>query len=247
MGVSPEPRRVPRTTEELDTSAVTWPVQLIAGGASVLKSQAACPFQAFATRRLRAKELDRAEWGLTAAERGKILHAILEQVWSEKTDPNWRLKTRDELVTASRTERLGAILEHHVDHALGAWRDPENAWMQAYLEAEKRRILDLLTQWFAVEARRPSFEVKACEQTLPDVEVGALRLKLRADRIDQLPDGGLLLLDYKTGEVATSAWRGTAAGRSAASLVCRLWKRRRSPRCALRADSSGQGGIRRSR
>ncbi len=212
LQVAPVPRRVPRTSEEIDTSSVTWPAELIAGGANVLKSQAACPFQAFATRRLRAKELDRAEWGLTAAEKGKLLHSVLEQVWSETTDRDWRLMTRDDLVTATRTDRLASILEHHVEQALNGWRDPENAWMQAYLEAEKRRMLELLTQWFEVEARRPAFEVKACEQTLPDVEVGALRLKLRVDRVDQLRNGGLLLLDYKTGEVATSAWKGARPG-----------------------------------
>ena len=36
---------------------------------------------------------------------------------------------------------------------------------------------------------------------------GGLRLKLRADRVDRV-DGGLVIIDYKTGRAETSQWRG---------------------------------------
>jgi ATP-dependent helicase/nuclease subunit B len=80
--------------------------------------------------------------------------------------------------------------------------------MQAYLRSEQSRVLSLLKQWFHREAARQPFRVVATEKKLPDVAVGSLKLRLRADRVDELPDGGRLLLDYKTGEVRVSQWNG---------------------------------------
>ena len=62
--------------------------------------------------------------------------------------------------------------------------------------------------WLALEAGRQPFTVESCEERLQDVHVGNLKLNLRADRIDQLPDGSRLLLDYKTGNVSTASWDG---------------------------------------
>jgi RecB family exonuclease len=47
--------------------------------------------------------------------------------------------------------------------------------------------------------------VIACEEKLNDVSVGGLKLKLRADRIDRV-GSGQLLIDYKSGEVSPRSW-----------------------------------------
>ena len=39
--------------------------------------------------------------------------------------------------------------------------------------------------------------------------LGGLRLKIRADRVDRLEDGELVILDYKTGECRPSDWDGS--------------------------------------
>ena len=187
-----------------DPTPLPWPRERAAGGADVLRSQAACPFQAFATRRLAAEPLDERSWGFTSAERGILLHKILERVYSQ------RFRSREDIVTATATNPLGAILDPHIDAVLAELvpAGPSSAWQDAYLAAEKRRLRARLAEWLACEAKRQPFDVEACEQSLRDVRLGDLRLHLRADRIDRLPDGSRLLIDYKTGSISPAAWRG---------------------------------------
>ncbi len=187
-----------------DSTPMPWPRERAAGGADVLRSQAACPFQAFATRRLAAEPLDDCNWGFTSAERGIILHKVLERLYSQ------HFRSREDIVTVTATNRLPAILNPHIDAVLGelAPAGPSSAWQDAYLAAEKRRLRARLAEWLACEAKRQPFTVEACEQGLHNVHVGDLRLHLRADRIDRLPDGTRLLIDYKTGAISPAAWRG---------------------------------------
>jgi RecB family exonuclease len=60
--------------------------------------------------------------------------------------------------------------------------------------------------WLEVEAQRQPFHVIEVEKKIT-LDVGGLALRVRADRIDQVP-GGKLLIDYKTGEVSTAGWDG---------------------------------------
>jgi RecB family exonuclease len=41
-----------------------------------------------------------------------------------------------------------------------------------------------------------------------EVTIAGLTFRLRLDRIDELPDGGKLVIDYKSGEVGPKAWSG---------------------------------------
>lgn len=183
----------------------TWPEELSPGGSDVLKAQAACAFQAFATKRLRVDALNRNEWGLTAAQRGVLLHKVLERIWSPETGA---LHSLNDLLAAIHEERLGRILEAAIAAAFAEYDAIEDVWMRAYLTSEKRRLRTRLTEWMEVEAARVPFEVIACEEKLNDVHVGGLRLKLRADRIDQLANFDRLLIDYKSSEVSRKDWHG---------------------------------------
>lgn len=191
-----------------DSGVLRWPQEQNAGGADVLKRQAACPFQAFAAKRLRAEPLDESEWGISPSEKGKLLHAVMQRLFSP-TDP-LPIRSRDDLVTAIVTKQLPGILEGHIDSAMQAQFGAASGdqWQQACLAAEKRRLMIRIGNWLALEAARQPFTVESCERRLPDVHVGDLKLNLRADRIDQLPDGSRLLLDYKTGNVSTASWDG---------------------------------------
>lgn len=196
-----------------DSGSLPWPTLRTAGGAEVLKRQAACAFQSFATRRLAARPLEENERGLSPAEKGKLLHEVLQRLFSQPEPAP--LRTRDDLVTAIATNQLGDILDAHIEAVFHAPRGPEapgseppTPWRDAYLAAEKRRLRVRLTDWLTIEAGRQPFTVEACEQKLDDVHVGDLRLNLRADRIDLLADGTRLLIDYKTGIISPAAWRG---------------------------------------
>jgi probable DNA repair protein len=193
--------------EEEHTSPIPWPAEREAGGYAVLKSQAACPFQAFAGFRLQARELDRADWGLDPRDRGTLLHRALEGIWSEFAD-------RDALIAAAGENRLRKIVEKHVNEALARYGGGQTTpagqelerWSEAYLEGERQRVIRLLEEWLAYEAERPPFSVEQRETPIA-ANVGGLKLKLRADRIDKIDDGRLLI-DYKSGKASPNAWEG---------------------------------------
>jgi ATP-dependent helicase/nuclease subunit B len=182
-----------------EPGALPWPIEQHAGGADVLKRQAACPFQAFAAKRLSAEPLDCAERGLNPLEKGNLVHNILQQFFSD-------VRTRDELAAVLAAHELAGRLDRAIDSILGEYAS-ESAWQQAYLAAERRRLQARLTEWLQLEAQREPFTVEAREQKLPDVHIGELRLRLRADRIDRLEDRTHLIVDYKTGNVSPASWR----------------------------------------
>jgi RecB family exonuclease len=79
-------------------------------------------------------------------------------------------------------------------------------WQRAYLKAEEERAIDLVMDWLEIEVLRQPFQIASVEEKAT-IQVGDLSLGVRADRIDQVA-GGKLLIDYKTGEVSTASWDG---------------------------------------
>ncbi len=74
-----------------------------------------------------------------------------------------------------------------------------------YLELEEQRLTGLVTEWLDFEAMRIAFEVAETEAKRT-VHIEGLTLNLQLDRIDQLNDGSLLVIDYKSGNVSPSLW-----------------------------------------
>ncbi len=198
------------------------PDRVLHGGASILASQAACGFRAFAEKRLFASGLDTASLGLDPRERGSLVHAVLESFWSH-------VETQTALKLLTTEERDG-ILSHSIDAAFA--RDharPASGWPRAYLDTERQRLLNLLGPWLDYEAnQRAPFTVKSREETLDDVQIGPLRLDIRVDRIDRIDltqcsgesdnepgeepeevySTGEIILDYKTGPASPADWLG---------------------------------------
>jgi ATP-dependent helicase/nuclease subunit B len=204
----PSEEHSPTELEEIaDASGVIpWPQEQSAGGSEVLAHQAACPFRAFATKRLAAAPLNSSDWGLNAAERGELLHKVLEAIWSPESG---RLHTLDDLLAARKDSRLHSIVDDVIAEVFAKEiRAPEDdPWMQAYLKSERRTLCRRIEEWLEIEATRVPFTVIACEEQLKDVSVGGLKLRLRADRIDEVSEYARLLIDYKTGlEVSTADW-----------------------------------------
>ena len=197
--------------EEIEdaSESIAWPVDRSAGGSEVLKNQAACPFRAFATKRLHAKELNRSDWGLSAAERGKLVHKALEKIWSPSEGA---LHSLDDLQSAIREGRLAGILTSAITKAFAKVDVMDDPWIRAYLSGEQRRLQLRLEEWMRIEAERMPFEVIGCEEQLSGVGVGNLKLNLRTDRIDQVDGFKRLLIDYKTGAVSPSDWKPPRPG-----------------------------------
>jgi ATP-dependent helicase/DNAse subunit B len=191
----------PLTVPIEDQSQVPFPYGEIAGGASVLTAQSQCAFKAFANARLGAQDWEPAEAGLTATQRGQLLHAVLHSVWD---GPPTGIGSHAELVAI---KGLHGFVEEHVRRVL---RDKMPAGAreqmpQRYLELEETRLIDLVTEWLEYEITRVPFTVVETEADESTSIVG-LALRLRLDRIDRLIDDSLLVVDYKTGDVKPSLW-----------------------------------------
>lgn len=174
----------------------------VPGGSNVLTSQSQCAFKTFATARLGAQDWEPGEAGLTAAQRGQLLHAVLHSVWGA---PPRGIRSLNQL------QRLGADLrsfvENHVQRVL-AREMPAGAREQMparYLELEEERLTHLVTEWLDYERTRVPFDIEATEVDATPAIAG-VTLKLRLDRVDRLNDGSLLVIDYKSGNVSPKAW-----------------------------------------
>jgi probable DNA repair protein len=171
----------------------------IAGGAAVLRDQAACGFRAFARHRLGGTALASPHAGLDAAERGTLLHQVLCEVW-RKLEDHATLSARDEPALAAL---VGAAVRRAVE-GLGA----SGTLLEGRFAAvEEARLSRLVLQWLAYERERQPFTVVACEEDNA-VTLGPLAMRLRIDRLDRLADGTHALIDYKTGQAKLAAWLG---------------------------------------
>jgi RecB family exonuclease len=103
---------------------------------------------------------------------------------------------------------LESALAAAVDAALDAFARHRPRRLPPRLEAlERRRLAGLLGDWLALERLRAPFVVEQREQALT-LDIGGITVTGRVDRIDRLPDGRQVLLDYKTGTARTAAWWG---------------------------------------
>ena len=184
-----------------DASRVPFPPGKVEGGSSVLTYQSQCPFKAFATARLAAQGWDPAEAGLTAAQRGRLLHAVLHIIWGGQPQG---IRTLNELRAQNdRKAFVSRIVQDVFEELVRSGlreRMPER-----YLELEQLRLIHLITEWLDYEATRAVFEVMETEAKRV-IQLAGITLDVRLDRIDLLNDGSLLVIDYKTGQVTPKAW-----------------------------------------
>jgi len=202
----PRELAVPRIADALtvayeDRSRIPFPGGEVRGGSQVLTAQSQCGFQAFARSRLGAESWQSAEAGLTAAQRGQLLHGVLHSVWSGPPDG---IRSQAELVAIGD---LRAFVERHVNAALQT-KIPAGTREQMperYLELEALRLTGLIAEWLRFEATRMPFVVEHTEMER-DKTIEDLTLRLRLDRLDRLSDGKVLVVDYKTGDVSQKSW-----------------------------------------
>jgi len=174
-----------------DSKAPPVPPGKVRGGTRVLADQAACPFRAFARWRLGAEELEEPAAGLDPRDRGKLLHALMKEIWV-------RLKT---------SSSLAANLAPVITQAAAAAVE-EMGLEGRFAELERERCAKLAREWLEVEARRAPFEILHMEQQR-NLSIAGLQFQSRIDRMDRLKDGGHVLIDYKSGRMlGTRQWEG---------------------------------------
>jgi ATP-dependent helicase/nuclease subunit B len=175
------------------------------GGASLFKDMAACPFRAFARHRLGARPLEETDLGLSYRDRGTTVHKALEVIWLE-------LKSHARLMELSPSD-LEALIARGADAAVaklgpGIGRD-----------LEKQRLQRLLPAWLDIEKLRPKFTAAGIEVER-EIAIAGLQIRVRADRVDALPDGRQIILDYKTGQLKSRAWEGERPDEPQLPLYC---------------------------
>jgi probable DNA repair protein len=198
---APDPAK-PLAVQVEDWSRIAFPPGKARGGASVLTAQSQCPFKAFATARLAARDWEPAEAGLTASQRGRLLHAMLHAVWGGGPEGIRSQKDLLHIPEARRAFVAGHVRRVFAEEISGGVR---RRMPQRYLELEEQRLIGLVTEWLDYEATRIEFEVAATEVDRT-VTIDGLTLELRLDRIDRLNDGSLLVIDYKSGDVSPKCW-----------------------------------------
>ncbi|MGC1461271.1 MAG: PD-(D/E)XK nuclease family protein [Terracidiphilus sp.] len=195
---APEPLTVPFE----DFSRIPFPPGKVEGGSSVLTHQSQCPFKAFAIARLDAQSWQPAEPGLTAAQRGSLLHAVLHSIWA---GPPHGIRSLRELQSLSdRTAFVATHVARAAQQKLPA--SLRDRMPRRYLELEEQRLLRLISEWLNYESTRIEFEVAGTEVDRT-IALAGLTFDLRLDRIDRLNDDSLLVIDYKSGAVTPNSWQ----------------------------------------
>lgn len=175
-------------------------VKKASGGTGILSDQSACPFRAFAHHRLKAKGLGNVDIGLDPATRGSLVHEVMHDVW-KRLGSSEAIKemASNKLESLINAMAAGAIRKH-------AKMKPET-FSPEFRRLETRRLASLVSQWMVIEKARTEFTIVDLEKR-HEANFYGLNLRMRIDRIDELPDGGQVLIDYKTGEVSVNKWEG---------------------------------------
>lgn len=164
--------------------------QGIKGGTSVIKDYAACPFRAWAKYRLQVESMDMPRAGLNAMERGTLVHQVLAQLWRQ-------LKTKEALDAISDDHLEKMLINAANSAVLQMQQNRPAALSRRFAQIEQQRLVRLVREWLNEEKKRGHFTVIAIEEKR-SIQVGDLVLNARLDRVDELPDGQHIVIDYKT-------------------------------------------------
>lgn len=174
-----------------DTQGPPLPAGITAGGGThLLKSQSACPFQAFVRWRLHAEGIEESVFSFDARDRGNFLHKALANVW--------RAIETSERLRSLPPDDLESLVSEAVKQSLDS--DPVNSTFRSQLrEAEQHRLTAVVIEWLKLECGRPGeFRPRDIEKKF-EFQLSRLPLTVRVDRIDETPDGRLIVIDYKSG------------------------------------------------
>ncbi len=167
-------------------------------GIATLRAQSRCAFRGFAESRLGAQRLEYPVPGFNQRERGELVHASLEYVWSELKDHAALMR-----LEAGAEKQLLEEAARRAITTVCRRRHPGERWRAR----EQPRLEHLLGKWLAVERERSPFRVERLEEGGQVATIGGLPFRVRIDRQDELDDGARVVIDYKTG-AAIVDWRG---------------------------------------
>lgn len=163
---------------------------------SLIKKQAECPFQAFAHYRLKAKPLENITFQTNKKMRGILVHQVLQDFWQKHIN----------LTQLKQFEKdLPHICHEQATQTVKKFYHTRGIYSEHFINLEINRIAQLLQNWLYIELERDDFSIYEIEKT-HTLFIDKLKLRLRVDRVDQLHDGNLIIIDYKTGMVSERDW-----------------------------------------
>lgn len=199
-------------------------VEAMRHGSSVLAQQSDCPFKAFAGARLQVTAWPESSDGLSPIERGNLVHAVLQKLWEGMGS--------QAALLALGAGALDARIDAAYQEAVAEEMEKRQRWRHlppAIVAMEKAHVTALLRAWCEIEKERAPFQVTHTEKDLT-LELAGMRYTLRADRIDMLEDGGVVLIDYKTGRPeSTKSWFETRPSPVQLGIYALAWRASMAP------------------
>jgi len=178
--------------EAADAVPPIGPDESLSGGAWTIQSQLTEPVAAFIGSRLGVRTLDEQSTGLPPLLRGNLIHDALYSLYFDQP-------SREDIASwTDIDDRVGKALDFAFSNRE---RNTDNV-LRRLFAMERLRVGGLLRDFLTLDASRDDFAVASVEREVEFAEAG-VRLKLRVDRIDRLTDGGIAILDYKTGAEKT--------------------------------------------
>jgi RecB family exonuclease len=159
-----------------------------------------CPFKYFAAQVLQLEEERDDESGLTALERGQLLHGVFESFFEA-----WRERGRTGVSAADLDEAL-ALFEEVAEVQLQALPAGDRALERTYLLGSAaapglagRAFAVEIEQGIGVTERLLEYAFEGTFDFESAAGTRAVRVRGKADRVDLLDDGTLRIVDYKLG------------------------------------------------
>ena len=166
--------------------------------ASTYEDLRRCPYRFFALRQLGLQESNEIDTELDKRDFGNWLHRVLGAFHESMRDswepPGPERERRLDITAAEVTRTLGLEEGEFLPFA-AAWpqvRQGYLAWLQGHETKEGAKF--------------------ALAESEHEVQLGPVKLVGRIDRIDRLPDGRALVMDYKTEAAATTTRRAAQPG-----------------------------------
>jgi ATP-dependent helicase/nuclease subunit B len=177
--------------------ARSWPAAApLTGGTRVLQLQSSCPFRASAELRLGAVPVPEPVPGFDPRERGRLLHRALELAWRQLGDSAELLRLSADGAAVEALAR--AVAERAVRETLARRLVPADAALVANETLRIAARVSALLRDDQQRAQTSGFRAIRLEEWQEFVLAGRA-LRVRMDRLDQLSDGRLVVIDYKSG------------------------------------------------
>ncbi len=167
--------------------------------ASALVDQSHCAFKAFASRRLKLKASLQRSFGLSAMDRGNLLHAAFEAFFTQCRSA--------ESVADLQPDSLDKAIEAAALQAINQFPlAKKRLFNKAFFTLEQQRLQALLHEWLAQgDGRSINYQLAELEYEL-ETSINGLMVTLRVDRIDKI-NGQWFIIDYKSSSPMSINWQ----------------------------------------